>query len=186
MLKFLLLLCEVCMSRKKDLEKPKPPPKITKTQGSMIPGRSTFIDEIIKKGESQALVGPRKGPTRIPQAVVSPTTAHTDIHRKSEGTEQSFQNTDLPLLNPLEEGSSNNLEEGVGETSGVARADPPPPPDPESPAKEKGIFKILDKGSAIKFPKIPNNQLFQIEYPDQEPPENFRHIFDQMAQPNQQ
>jgi hypothetical protein len=54
------------MTRKKDLEKPKPPQKTTKTQGSMIPGRSTFIDEIIKKGESQASVGPRKGPTRIP------------------------------------------------------------------------------------------------------------------------
>jgi hypothetical protein len=51
------------MTRKKDLEKPKPPQKITKTQGSVIPGRSTFIDEIIKKGESQASVGPRKGPT---------------------------------------------------------------------------------------------------------------------------
>jgi hypothetical protein len=51
------------MARKKDLEKPKPPPKITKTQGSVIPRRSTFIDKIIKKGESQASVGPRKGPT---------------------------------------------------------------------------------------------------------------------------
>jgi hypothetical protein len=51
--------------------------------------------------------------------------------------------------------------------------------------KEKGILKILDKGIAIKFPERPNNQLFQIEYPDQEPPKNFWHIFDQMAQPNQ-
>jgi hypothetical protein len=50
--------------------------------------------------------------------------------------------------------------------------------------KEKGILKILDKGIAIKFPERPNNQLFQIEYPDQEPPKNFWHIFDQMAQPN--
>jgi hypothetical protein len=88
----------------------------------VIPRRSTFIDEIIKKGESQASVGPRKGPTQIPQVVVSPTTSHTEIHSKYEGTEQSLQNTDLPLLNPLEEGSSNNLEEGIGETSGVAKA----------------------------------------------------------------
>ena len=103
----------------------------------MIPRRSTFIDKIIKKGESQASVGPRKGPTRIRQAIVSPNTAHAKIHRKTEGTEQSFQNTYLPLFNPLEEGSSNNLEEGIGETSGAAKAYPPPsPPDPESPAKE--------------------------------------------------
>jgi hypothetical protein len=54
------------MTRKRDLEKPKPPPKITKTQGSVILGRSTFIEKIIKKGESQSSVGPRKGPTRIP------------------------------------------------------------------------------------------------------------------------
>jgi hypothetical protein len=78
------------MTRKKDLEKSKPSPKITKTQGLVIPGRSTFIDEIIKKGESQASVGPRKGPTRIPQATVSPTTTHVEIHRKTEGIEESF------------------------------------------------------------------------------------------------
>jgi hypothetical protein len=102
------------MNRKKDLEKPKHPPKITKTQGLVIPGRSTFIDEIIKKGESQASVGTRKGPTQIPQAVVSPTMAHAKIHSKTKGIEQRFQNTYLPPLNPLEEGSSNNLEEGIG------------------------------------------------------------------------
>jgi hypothetical protein len=64
--KFIFLLCEVRMTRKKDLQKPKPPPKITKTQGSVILGRSTFIEKIIKKGEPQASVGPRKGPTQIP------------------------------------------------------------------------------------------------------------------------
>jgi len=117
---------------------------------------------------------------------VSPTTAHVEIHRKSEGTEQIFQHTDLPLLNPLEEGSSNNLEEGIGETSGVAKAYPPPPPNHESPVKEGGISKIPDKGSAVKTLRRPNNQQFQIEYPDQEPPENFWHIFKKMAQENQQ
>jgi hypothetical protein len=35
------------MTKKKDLEKPKPPPKITKAQGSMLPRRSTLIDDII-------------------------------------------------------------------------------------------------------------------------------------------
>jgi hypothetical protein len=102
------------MTRKKDLEKPKPPPKTTKTQGPVIPRRSAFIDEIIKKSESQASVGPRKGSIQIPQAVVSPNMAHAEIHRKTKGTEQSFQSTNLPPLKPLEYGSSNNIEEGVG------------------------------------------------------------------------
>jgi hypothetical protein len=98
----------------------------------VIPGKSTFIDEIIKKGESQALVGPRKGPTQIPQAVVSPTMAHIEIHRKYEGTEQSFQNIDLPPLNPLEEGRYNNPEEGIGETSRAATTYPCNDPKPNS------------------------------------------------------
>jgi hypothetical protein len=54
------------MTKKKDLGKPKPPPKITKAQGLVLLGRSTFIDEIIWKEESQASVGPRKGSTQIP------------------------------------------------------------------------------------------------------------------------
>jgi hypothetical protein len=37
------------MTKKKDPEKPKPPPKSTKAQGSVLPGRSTFIDNIIQK-----------------------------------------------------------------------------------------------------------------------------------------
>jgi hypothetical protein len=102
------------------------------------------------------LVGLRKGSTRTPQVAVSPTVAHTEIHRKTEGTKQSFQITYLPPLNPLEEGNSCNLEEGEGETSGVAKADPPP--DPESSVKEEGIPKILDRGSAIKSPRGSNNQ----------------------------
>jgi hypothetical protein len=61
-----LFLREVCMTKKKDLEKPKPPPKIAKAQGLVLPGRSTFIDDIIRKAEYQSLVGPRKGSTRIP------------------------------------------------------------------------------------------------------------------------
>jgi hypothetical protein len=68
---------------------------------------------------------------------VSPTAAHAEIHRKTEGIEQRFQSTDLPPLNPLEEGNSCNLEEGEGETSGIAKTDPPP--DPEYPVKEEGI-----------------------------------------------
>jgi hypothetical protein len=51
------------MTKKKEPEKPKPPPKTTKSQGPVAPGRSTFIDEIIRKDESQASVGPRRGST---------------------------------------------------------------------------------------------------------------------------
>jgi hypothetical protein len=35
------------MTKKKEPEKLKPPPKTTKSQGPVPPGRSTFIDEII-------------------------------------------------------------------------------------------------------------------------------------------
>jgi hypothetical protein len=78
------------MTKKKDLEKPKPPPKITKAQGSMLPRRSAFIDDIFRKVESQALVGPRKGYTQIPQVAISPTASHAEIHKKTEGTEKIF------------------------------------------------------------------------------------------------
>jgi hypothetical protein len=52
--------------------------------------------------------------------------------------------------------------------------------------KEEGIPEIPDRGSEIKSPRGSNNQTPRIKYPDQEIPENFWHIFDQMAQPNQQ
>jgi hypothetical protein len=69
------------------------------------------------------------------------------------------------------------MEEGEGETSEVAKADPSPPPNLESPIKEEGIPKILDRGSAIKAPRGSNNQPPRIENPDQEIPEDFWHIF---------
>jgi hypothetical protein len=52
--------------------------------------------------------------------------------------------------------------------------------------KEEGIPEIPDRGSAIKSPKGSDNQPIQIKYLDQEIPEDFWHIFDQMAQPNPQ
>jgi hypothetical protein len=112
---------------------------------------------------------------------VSPTAAHTEIHNKNEGIEQRFHSIDIPPLNPLEEGNSCNLEEGEGEgeASGIAKIDPPP--DPESPMKEEGIPEIVDRGSAIKSPRGSDNQSIQIKYPDQEIPEDFWHISDQMA-----
>jgi hypothetical protein len=145
------------MTQKKYLEKPKTPPKITKSQGLVLPGRSTFIDDIFQKVESQASVGPRKGSTRIPQKAVSPTTTYAEIHSKTEGTKKIFQSTYIPPLTPLEEGNYRNLEEGEGETNEFTKADPSPPPDLESPKKEEGIPKIPDRGSAIKSPRGSDN-----------------------------
>jgi hypothetical protein len=51
------------MNKTKESEKPKPPPKTTKSQGLMAPGRSTYIDEITRTDESQASIGPQKGST---------------------------------------------------------------------------------------------------------------------------
>jgi hypothetical protein len=75
------------MTKKKELEKEKPLPKTTKSQGPMPPGRSTFIEEIIRKFESQAMVGPQKGSTRVPQEKNSLTAAHPEVHSRTEGTE---------------------------------------------------------------------------------------------------
>jgi hypothetical protein len=51
------------MTKKKEPENPKPPPKNTKSLGLVPPRRSNFIDDIIWKYESQASVGPQKGST---------------------------------------------------------------------------------------------------------------------------
>ena len=52
--------------------------------------------------------------------------------------------------------------------------------------KEEGIPEIPDRGSEIKSPRGSDNQPIRIKYLDQEIPEDFWHIFDQMAQQNQQ
>jgi len=75
------------MAKKKELANPKPPLKTTKSQGSVPPVRSTFIEEIIQKVESQASVGPQKGSTLIPQTKNSPNEAHAEVHSITEGTE---------------------------------------------------------------------------------------------------
>jgi hypothetical protein len=46
---------------------------------------------------------------------------------------------------------------------------------------EGGTPEIPDKGSAIKYPKGPNNQPPQIEHPYLEIFKGYWHIFDQMA-----
>ena len=60
----------------------------------MILGRTTYIDKIIKKTESQASVGPRiiptQSPTTLPQAAASSSAAHAEIHSDIEGSELSL------------------------------------------------------------------------------------------------
>lgn len=83
----------------------------------------TFIDEIIQNAESQASIGPQrvfgKGSTIISKAEKLPTTAHAKIHKKTEGSEQSFQTTFIQHSSPSQEGNCCNLKEGEGETSGA-------------------------------------------------------------------
>ena len=59
----------------------------------MTLGRTTFIDEIYKKTESQPLVGPNKiiskQPTSSLQATGSPSVAFAKVHSQTE--EKDFQ-----------------------------------------------------------------------------------------------
>lgn len=61
----------------------------------MTLGRSTFIDEILKKSESQPSVGPINVAFRQPivylRATGSPSIAYAEVHNKTVGTEKSFQ-----------------------------------------------------------------------------------------------
>ena len=94
-----------------------------KTKGTLILGRTTYIDEIIKKFESQASLAPRttsiQSPNTLPQAVASPSAAHAEIHSETEGSEQSLQTTEHINTDSSREGGSCNLQEGEGETSGA-------------------------------------------------------------------
>jgi len=78
--------------KKKQENNPKPLPKPDKAKGPMTLGRSTFIDEILKKAESQPLVGPRNVTSRqltsSLQATGSPSVAFTEVHSQTE--EQDF------------------------------------------------------------------------------------------------
>jgi len=82
------------MTKQKKLEKnAKPLPKPDKAKGLVTLGRSTFIDEILKKLESQPSVGPRKVASRQPtsslQATRSPSVAFAEVYTQIE--EQDFQ-----------------------------------------------------------------------------------------------
>ena len=71
------------------------PPKPEKHKEPVTLGRTTFIDEILKKNESQPSVGPRKFISRQPtsslQAIESPSVAFAEIHSQTEETEQDSQ-----------------------------------------------------------------------------------------------
>jgi len=168
--------------------------------------RSTFIDEIYKKAESQPSVGPRKviskPSTSSLQATGSPTVAFVEVHSQTE--EQDFQEIENSTPELLQEGNLSNLCEGGGETgeteepkSPLETTQPLNSPDKGSVAKivfeetqspqTIGTLIIPDRGSAIKtipvkaIPSQPRNTLLDI-------PEGYWHIFDPMAQnqPNTQ
>ena len=79
----------------------------------MILGVKTYIDEIIKKYESQTSIGPRtisiQSPTMLPQAAASPFAAHAEIHSEREGSELSLQTANHIDTDPLRERVSCNL-----------------------------------------------------------------------------
>ena len=78
------------MTRKTKQEKI--PPKLEKPKVLVTLGRRIFIDEILKKTESQPSVGPRKviyrQTTSSLQATKSPYVAFVEVHSQTEETKQ--------------------------------------------------------------------------------------------------
>lgn len=138
-------------------------------------GRSKFIDEIIRKPESQASVGPhtipRKSPTVIPPIAGSPSATYAKIHSQTGGSEQSFQVTENLHFYPSQEGKSWSLREWEGETSGAAKVEPQ--------LSELGSPMIPNLSSVVKPPRIENTPLTQTT--SLEVLEGYWHIFDQMV-----
>jgi len=90
-------------------------------------GRLTFIDEIVKKAESQPSVGPRKVTSRQPtsslQATRSPFVAFAKVHSQTE--KQDFQEIENYSPKSLQEGNLNNLCEGRGKTREIEEPNSP-------------------------------------------------------------
>ena len=82
------------------------PPKTKKPKGQVTLGRTTFIDEILKKTESQPSVGFRKAISRQPtsslQATESPSEAFAEIHSQIEGIEKDSQEIENPCISFLQ------------------------------------------------------------------------------------
>ena len=134
------------MTKQKKLESNlKPLPKYDKTKGLVTLGRSTFIDKIHKKVESQPSVGPRKVTSRQPtsslQARGSPFVAFAEVHSQTE--EQDFQEIENSSPKSLQEGNLSNLCEGRGETGETE--------EPRSPLEIIHPLSSPDKGSAVKI-----------------------------------
>ena len=78
------------------------PPKIEKPKGPVTLGRTTFIDEILKRTESQPSVGFRKTISRQPtsslQATESPSQAFAEIHSQTKGIDKDSQEIENPCI----------------------------------------------------------------------------------------
>ena len=97
------------MTKQKKLAKnPKPLPKPEKAKWLVNLGRSTYIDEIYKKAESQPSVGLRKvtskQPTSSLQASGSPSEAFAEVHSQTD--EQDFQEIEILFQNNCKKGIS--------------------------------------------------------------------------------
>ena len=80
------------MNRNKNIETNQNHPlKSTKPKGPVTLGKTTYIDEINKKVESQASIGTRTihvwSPTIVSQGASSPYTTDAEIHTEIEGFE---------------------------------------------------------------------------------------------------
>lgn len=131
----------------KPTKRNKIPPKTKKPKGPVTLGRTTFIDEILKRTESQPLVGFKRTTSRQPnsslQATESPSEAFAKIHSQTEGIEKYSQEIENPCINFLQEANSSNLREGEGETGETG--------DPTSPIKISQTISSPDKGSVVQL-----------------------------------
>jgi len=96
------------MTRNRKIEKEKnPPPKSVKPKGSVNFGRMEFINEIVRKTESQVSLGFQavlgKSYTIICQVIGSPSVAYTEIQSQVGELEQSLQPTISLHSDPLQE-----------------------------------------------------------------------------------
>jgi len=117
------------MTKQKKPEKNiKLPFKPEKAKGLVTLGRTTFIDEIYRKTESQPSVGFRKTnskqPTSSLQAAGSPSVAFAEVHSQTD--EQDFQEIENSIPERLQEGNLSNLCEGEGEIGEVEEPRSPP------------------------------------------------------------
>ena len=77
----------------KPIKQNKIPPKTEKPKGPVTLGRTTFIDEILKKNESQPSVGFKRTrqTTSSLQATESPSEAFAEMYSQIEGIKQDSQ-----------------------------------------------------------------------------------------------